>query len=265
MEAYDMDKAAEEVARLIMESGRIVVFTGAGVSTESGIPDFRSPGGVWEKFDPDDFTYQKFISSEESRRKSWTLSKEFYYTVADAEPNPAHLGIAELEKIGKLDCVITQNVDNLHQKAGNSPDKVIELHGTTAWVNCLKCGKRYPRQEIQVWLEDGVEVPRCEDCEGILKQATISFGQSMPQSETAEAESRSRESDLFIVVGSSLVVQPAALMPLYAKQGNARLVIINMSDTPHDRYADIIVKGKAGEVFGRIMKVVHTLMNAAEA
>lgn len=260
MEANNVDQAVVEIARLIVESEKIVIFTGAGVSTESGIPDFRSPGGVWEKFDPDDFTYQKFISSEESRRKSWSLSKEFYHTVAGAKPNPAHQGIAELEQLGKLDCVITQNVDNLHQKAGNSSDRVIELHGTTVWVDCLNCGKRYSRDEIQVWLEDGVEVPKCEDCEGILKQATISFGQSMPQTETAEAERRSRESELFIVVGSSLVVQPAALMPLFAKQGKARLVIINMSDTPHDGYADVIIRGKAGEVFERIMAKVRSLM-----
>lgn len=259
MEGYDVEQATGEVARLIVESNKIVVFTGAGVSTESGIPDFRSPGGIWEKFDPNDFTYQKFIGSEESRRKSWALSKEFYYTVSDAAPNAAHLGIAALERMGKLDCVITQNVDNLHQKAGNSLEKVIELHGTVVWVNCLSCGKRYPRGEIQVWLEDGVEVPKCEDCGGILKQATISFGQAMPQRETAEAEQRSRESDLFIVVGSSLVVQPAALMPLFAKQGNARLVIINMTETPHDGYADVIIRGKAGEIFSRIMDKVRAL------
>jgi NAD-dependent deacetylase len=259
MEDLDMEKAVGEVARLIMESEKIVVFTGAGVSTESGIPDFRSPGGIWEKFDPDDFTYQKFISSEESRRKSWMLSKEFYYSIANAEPNLAHLGIVEMERMGRLNCVITQNVDNLHQKAGNSPQKVIELHGTAIWVSCLNCGQRYPRDEIQQMLEDGVGVPKCGSCGGILKQATISFGQAMPQSETAEAERRSRESDLFIVVGSSLVVQPAALMPLFAKQANARLVIINISETPHDRYADIIIRGKAGEIFGRIMEKVRAL------
>ena len=263
MDGNQMDNTVKELAGYIAGSQKLVIFTGAGVSTESGIPDFRSPGGVWEKFDPNEFTFQKFMGSEESRQKSWAMSKEFYKTLSEAEPNAAHLGIVELEQMGKLNCIITQNVDNLHQKAGNSPEKVIELHGTAVWVDCLKCGKRYARAVIQEWLDDGVEVPLCGDCGGILKQATISFGQSMPVEETAEAEKRSRRSDLFIVIGSSLVVQPAALMPMFAKQGNSLLAIINMSETPYDNKADIIIIGKAGEVFEQIMGEVRSLMSEA--
>jgi NAD-dependent deacetylase len=250
------DKIAK-VADWIIAVDKVVIFTGAGVSTESGIPDFRSPGGLWDRYDPNDFLYQKIISSEETRKKYWEMHEELYWTIIKSDPNPAHYACIELDKMGKLDCLITQNIDNLHQKAGLSENKIIELHGNTMKVSCLSCGKQYSREEIQEWLENGIEVPYCEECKGILKPTTIAFGQAMPQRETEEAKRRSRNCDLFIAMGSSLVVHPAALMPLYAKEGGARLVIINLTPTPYDGQADLLVPGKAGEVISRIVRRVR--------
>ena len=255
-----MEELVEKVAEFIVSSKRIVVFTGAGASTESGIADFRSRGGVWDRYNPEDFYLQKFLASEESREKYWQMSTEAYGSIRDAEPNPVHLAIAELEKLEKLDCVVTQNIDGLHHKAGNSPEKIIELHGTALSVSCLSCGRKYDRDEVQGSIRTGVKVPRCDDCEGLLKPDTISFGQAMPERETNEAYERSLGSDLFIVIGSSLVVQPAAYMPLRAKQGGAKLVIDNRDPTPHDGYADVVINGVAGEIMGRILGKVREKM-----
>jgi len=244
----------EQAAGLITGSNRLVVFTGAGISTESGISDFRSPGGLWEKYDPSDFTFDKFIASEETRKRYWEMNQELWTTILEAQPNAAHRSIAELDKMGKLDCVITQNIDGLHQRAGLSDDKVLELHGTTLWVNCLSCAKRYPRQEIHDRVESGDRAPCCDDCGGILKPATISFGQAMPEKETREAERKSAICDLFLVIGSSLVVYPAAQMPVVAKRAGAQLVIINLMSTPHDDYADLIIHDKAGETMAQILQ-----------
>ncbi len=251
-----MEEKIKQVAQFIVSSNRIVVFSGAGLSTESGIPDFRSPGGVWSRYNPEDFYFQKFISSEASREKYWQMATEMYEPMKKAEPNLAHLAIAELERLGKLDCVITQNIDGLHLKAGNSPQKVIELHGTAMYVTCLDCHKRYERDEIQERIKKGVKVPYCDDCGGPLKPATISFGQAMPERETQEAYNRSSICDLFIVIGSSLVVQPAASMPLVAKRSGARLVIINRDPTPYDNIADIVIHGLAGPTMSNILKEV---------
>ena len=253
MKSIPQDELINLVVDLIENSKNIVIFTGAGVSTESGIPDFRSPGGLWDKYNPEDFLFHKFLESRESRERYWEMNSELYYTLKDASPNRAHYAIVDLNNMGKLDCVITQNIDNLHQAAGLSGDKVIELHGTNMFVNCLSCQKRYTREEIQKRLEEGDKAPECDECGGILKPSTISFGQSMPLEETMEAEKRSRLSDLFIVIGSSLVVQPAAMMPLYATDGGARLVIINRDKTSFDRRADVVLYGKAGEIMGEII------------
>jgi len=250
-----MDKI-EAVSDMILRSKRVVVFTGAGVSTESGIPDFRSPGGIWERFDPDEFTYQKFMSNEANREKYWEFSKSIWPVIAEAEPNHGHYAIAELHQLGKLDCVITQNIDNLHQKSGVPEEKVIQLHGTLKWVTCLECGRRYPREEIQSRLESGEKAPRCDSCGGIMKPATVSFGQPMPAQETQEAEARSACCDLFLVAGSSLVVYPAAQMPVIAKRNGAGLVILNLTPTPHDRYADIVINEKTGQVLSQIVERV---------
>ncbi|MBA7638990.1 NAD-dependent protein deacetylase [subsurface metagenome] len=246
----------DAVSSMILQSERIVVFTGAGISTESGIPDFRSPGGIWDKFDPNEFTYQKFLSSQANREKSWERSKSSWPVIANAQPNQGHYAITELYHLGKLDCVITQNIDSLHQKSGVPEEKIIELHGTAKWVICLKCGRKYPREEIQTRLESGEKVPMCGTCDGILKIATIAFGQPMPERETHEATVRSAACDLLLMAGSSLVVYPAAQIPLIAKESGARLVIINLTPTPHDRYADAVINEKAGEVLPQILEQV---------
>jgi len=246
----------DAAADMILQSKKLVVFTGAGMSTESGISDFRSPGGVWSRFDPSEFTFQKFLSSEESREKYWEFSTSSWGEMAAAQPNPGHHAIAELDSIGKLDCVITQNIDGLHQRSGIPEEKVIELHGTARWVSCLECGQRYPREQIQDRLKGGIKVPRCDSCGGIMKPATISFGQAMPERETRQAENRAATCDLFLVAGSSLVVYPAAQMPLIAKDSGARLIIINLTPTPHDPHADIVIHDKTGPALSQIIDQV---------
>ncbi len=252
-----MANEIEQIAQWIIESKKVVVFSGAGLSTESGIPDFRSPGGVWDRYNPEDFYFQNFLASEASREKYWQMATEMYEPMKRAQPNLAHLAIAEMERLNKLDCVITQNIDGLHFKAGNSEEKVIQLHGTAMAVSCLSCGKRYDRDEIQERLQKGVKAPYCDECSGPLKPATISFGQSMPERETEEAYHRSSLSDLFIVIGSSLVVQPAASMPLVAKRNGAKLVIINRDPTPYDDRSDIVIHGQAGPIMASILEKVR--------
>ncbi len=256
MVSQNLDILADRVAGLILSAKRVVVFTGAGVSTESGIPDFRSPGGIWDRFDPDDFTYQKFIRDPETRRKQWQMLQEGLLTT-EAKPNPTHYAIAELDRLGKLDCVITQNVDNLHQKAGVPDDKVFELHGNMQWILCLGCGKRYPFTEIKARLDEGEEIPDCEACHGILKPDAVFFGESLPREVLLEATSRAYQCDLFIVIGSTLVVYPAAYMPIYATNSGAKLVIINLSSTPMDQQATVLIRAKAGETMSKVLHQVR--------
>lgn len=251
-----MDPAAAcgVVAGWINESRRLVVFTGAGVSTESGIPDFRSPGGIWEKYDPRQLTYQRFLAEPEVRKIRWRMFME-NDAMWRAQPNAAHFAIAELHRRGKLRAVITQNIDGLHQDAGVPGDKVIELHGTNREVYCLDCGRRWPADVIRGRIiEDALEIPDCTACGGILKTATISFGQAMPEKEVRESEGLARECDLMIVIGSTLVVYPAALMPEITHQAGGRVVIINLSESGGDRYADLVIKGKAGETMARVLE-----------
>lgn len=248
-----MDKI-DAVAGMVWQAKKAVVFTGAGMSTESGIPDFRSPGGIWSRFDPNEINYQNFLASEAGREKYWAFSKQMWPPMISAAPNPGHYAIAELHRMGKLDCVITQNIDNLHQRSGVPEDKVIEIHGTMKWVNCLKCGLRYPREQIQARLEAGEKIPLCDSCQGLLKPATISFGQAMPEKETREAGHRSAGCDLFLAIGSSLVVYPAAQMPIIAKENGARLVIINLAPTPHDGDADVVINEKIGQTLSQIVE-----------
>ena len=254
-----VDDKTDVVASLILKSERVVALTGAGISTESGIPDFRSPGGIWSRYDPEEFSFQRFLASEDARRRYWEFSRDFYPVVASAKPNAAHLALAELYRLGKLHCIITQNVDGLHQKSGVPEDKVIEIHGTLMFVVCLDCGKKYPRGEIQKRVEAGELPPRCE-CGGVLKPATISFGQPMPAREMRLAEEAATSCDLFMVVGSSLVVYPAASLPLLAKRSGARLVIINLTPTAHDNYADVVIHGKASATLQKIVMLVKAKM-----
>jgi len=248
-----LDSLTDKVAELIIRAKKTIVFTGAGVSTESGLPDFRSPGGLWDRFDPDDFSYQKFISDESARKKHWRLLKSLALA---AEPNEAHYAIAELYRLGKLDCVITQNVDNLHQKAGLPGDKVFELHGNMQSLVCLGCGWRYPFEEVKARLDKGEEVPDCELCHGLLKPAAVFFGEPLPEKALREAALRSSRCDLFIIIGSTLVVYPAAYLPEYAVTAGAKLVIINLSTTPMDHQAEVLLRARAGEAMAKIIKRV---------
>lgn len=250
----ELEPLSDRVADLVLRSERTVVFTGAGVSTESGIPDFRGPGGLWERYDPEDFTIGRFLASPETRRKIWrVLASEFF---RDFQPNPAHYAIAELEKLGRLDCIITQNVDGLHQQAGNSPGMVFELHGNMRRALCLSCGEKYPMEHIRGLLASGVALPECEKCRGMLKPDAVFFGENLPQSEVQESTRRSQASDLFIVVGSTLTVYPAAYMPRYAVEAGAKLVIINLMPTQIDRLATAVLRCKASEALARIVEKV---------
>jgi NAD-dependent deacetylase len=245
----------ERLAQLIIESQKTIVFTGAGISTESGIPDFRSPGGIWSRYDPEDFTIQKCLSGPAARKTIWKMSAEGGL-LTEAEPNLAHYAIAELYYLGKLDCVITQNIDNLHQKAGVPDDKVFELHGNMGWVVCLSCRRRFPMPEVLQKIKEGIEVPDCPDCQGILKPDAVLFGEALPQETLREAIRRAQNCDLFIVIGSTLVIYPAAYIPTYAGEAGAKVAIVNLTPTPFDHYAEVVIRGKAGEIMSRVMEKV---------
>jgi len=253
-----MDDLIRTGSQIIKEARKILVFSGAGMSTESGIPDFRSPGGVWSKYNPSDFYFDKIISSEKTREKYWEMSTEFYDTMKYAAPNRAHLAIKTLENSGKLLAIVTQNIDNLHQKAGNSPEKIIEIHGTAFSVSCLSCGKKYDRADIQDRLNSGVKVPYCDDCSGILKPDTISFGQAMPQDKMADALRYASECDLCIVLGSSLVVYPAASVPAQAVQNGAKLIIINRDETPLDAEADLVCHESVSDALEQMVENLNS-------
>ncbi|UCG53955.1 MAG: NAD-dependent deacylase [Dehalococcoidia bacterium] len=258
MNEEDLDRLATETAELIVNSERIVIFSGAGISTESGIPDFRSPGGIWKRFDPEDFTYQKFVSNATARRKQWRL---FHELSLNAEPNPAHLAIARLFRLRKLDCVITQNVDNLHQRGGVPDKRVLEMHGNYRKFICLSCLRRFPTQGIMDRLEKGEDVPDCNICHGVLKPDIVLFGEELPEEAFRKALKRAGCCDLCIVVGSSLLIYPAASIPEYALDTGAKLVIINLSPTPLDDRADFVVNAKAGEFMPEVVRRVKDGMD----
>lgn len=242
-----MSAPPNEIDRLksmIDKSRRAVVFTGAGISTESGIPDFRSPGGIWTKYKPIDF--RDFMASEEMRKESWRRKFASDSVMKAAQPNKGHLAVAKLVTAGKVVSVITQNVDGLHQRAGVPEEKVIELHGNATYAACLDCGKRYLLEDIQKIFEQEETLPVCDDCTGIIKTATISFGQAMPVNEVQAAEEESLACDLFLAIGSSLVVYPAAGFPALAKRNSAKLVIINRDPTTLDAIADLVLNCEIG-------------------
>ena len=254
-----METMINKVAEMIAASHRVVVFTGAGISTESGIPDFRGPGGLWTKVDPNDFTIDKFLSSGETRKKMWQRLREGGL-MADAQPNLAHLAIVELEKMGKLSSVITQNVDNLHQKAGNAQKIVHELHGNMQWLVCLNCHERYPIEIVKRNVSSPDHVPTCDYCRGILKPDVVLFGEALPQHTLMRASQEAQACDLLIVIGSSLVVYPAAYMPLYAKRSGASIVIINNEPTEQDDIADVLINAPAGETMTEIITKLKEIM-----
>jgi NAD-dependent deacetylase len=248
----------KRAGRLVAAAARIAVLTGAGISTESGIPDFRSPGGLWSRYDPSKLTYDRFLTDADTRRTYWEIATQSYPIMRDAEPNAAHRAVAAIERAGKLLKLVTQNVDGLHQKAGSSEDLTVEIHGSALRARCTSCGIEHDREAIHHRLAaagDGAGgVPSCDACGGPVKPATISFGQAMPERETAEAFAAAAECDLMIVIGSSLVVYPAAAVPEVAVQNGAPLVIVNREPTGHDRIAHVVVRGAAGESMSRIVQ-----------
>lgn len=235
---------ASELAALLGEARRAVVFTGAGISTESGIPDFRSPGGIWTKMAPIDF--RDFVASPELRREAWRRRFAMEEMFASVAPNAGHRAVAGLVARGTASHVITQNIDDLHQASGVPAEQVIELHGNTRYARCLDCGTRMELEPIRVHFEREGEAPDCPDCGGLVKTATISFGQAMPEEEMARAEEATLACDLFIVLGSSLVVYPAAGFPALAAQNGARLVIVNRDPTDLDSRADLVLHTEIG-------------------
>ena len=245
-----MHPQIEEITSCVVKSHRAVAFTGAGISTESGIADFRSPGGVWSKYQP--VLFQDFLVSEEARRQYWLIKKEGYRELRNARPNRGHLALAGLEAAGRLVAVITQNIDGLHQSAGSR--RVLELHGTSRYCICLNCESQFDPGGIQKRLEGGEEVPLCEKCGGFLKSATVSFGQPLPVDVLSDAMDLCTRADLMLALGSSLVVEPAASLPLRAKHSGAGLVIINKTSTPLDGVADIVLHEPIGEVLDQVVR-----------
>ena len=239
------------LAEAIARSRRIVVFTGAGISTESGVPDFRSPGGVWSRMKP--IYFQEFVGDENRRREAWTRVFSGSAGWTGARPNDGHTAVARLVEQGRATAVITQNVDNLHQDSGVPEDKVIELHGNAHYARCLECGLRHEFAEFREAFLERAEIPACRACGGLLKSATISFGQSMPQEPMDRAEAASLDCDLFLVLGSSLVVYPAAGFPLLAKRNGAVLAIVNREPTDQDPYADLVLHDEIGPVMREVV------------
>ena len=248
-----IDNQTAELARLIERARQAVVFTGAGISTESGIPDFRSPGGIWTKMSPIDFS--DFLASEEARRETWRRRFAAEDMWRSAQPNRGHRAVAELVNRGTAAAVITQNIDGLHQASGVPAEQVIELHGNSTYAHCLDCARRYEIAEVRAGFEKDEAAPVCGSCGGWVKTATISFGQAMPVEPMRRAEMETLAADLFVVAGSSLVVYPAAGFPELAKRNGATLVIINREPTGLDPIADLVLNRSIGEALGAAVGV----------
>ena len=245
------------LAELIHQARDIVVFTGAGISTESGIADYRGQGGRWQRFRP--VTIQEFQASEDKRKEYWREKLELWEGLKDARPNEGHKAIAALEKAGKLKGLITQNIDGLHRLAGNSREKTIEIHGTCLETVCLSCGDIQPWQAVYKELKNGVEVPLCAKCAGLLKPNTISFGQNLNQADLQKAFAWAGDCDLMLAVGSTPVVEPAASIPRAAKQSGAALGIITLSETPLDSVADVKITEPCGKTLSSVLAVLDSL------
>jgi NAD-dependent deacetylase len=248
-----MTASVQALADLIRPAQRVVVFTGAGVSTESGIPDFRSKGGLWSQIKP--ITYQQFVGDEATRRASWERTFSGIARWTGSKPNAGHRAIAALMAAGKVSAVITQNVDNLHQDGGALPDQVIELHGNAGYAKCLDCGARHELGDLRDPFLTYGEIPTC-DCGGIVKTAVISFGQAMPKAEWDRAEDATLAADLFLVLGSSLTVQPAASLPRTAWEVGTPLVIVNRDPTPLDHLATLVLREEIGPLMSAVVEQV---------
>jgi NAD-dependent deacetylase len=250
-----MDRHSDvaRLRRLIEASTRVVVFTGAGISTESGIPDFRSPTGMWARTKP--ILFQDYLASADMRREAWRRKFDGEPVMRAAEPNRGHRAVARLVREGKASAVITQNIDGLHQASGVPEDRVIELHGNATYAHCLRCGTRYEIDALQEAFERDGDVHDCANCGGLIKTATVSFGQAMPEGAMRRAEAETLAADLCIVLGSSLVVYPAAGFPELAKRNGARLAIVNNEETGLDPFADLVIRRGIGDVMGAAVGV----------
>jgi NAD-dependent deacetylase len=253
MIASDLENAVADLQKLIGNARKVAPFTGAGISTECGIPDFRSPGGIWTKNKP--IPFDEFIASQEMRDESWRRRFAMDAQFSSARPGRGHLAVASLYRAGKAAGVITQNIDNLHQLSGIAEEHVIELHGNSTYASCLECAKRYELEWVRQQFRAANErAPDCADCGGHIKAATISFGQAMPERALQRAETLTLDCDLFLAIGSSLVVWPAAGFPLLAKRNGARLVIMNREATDLDDIADLVVRDDIGTVLAPLIR-----------
>jgi len=248
MIAKDIQSAVGQLGDMIAGSRTIAPFTGAGISTECGIPDFRSPGGLWTRNRP--IPFDEFVASQDARDESWRRRFAMEETFAAAKPGRGHRALASLYRAGKVPALITQNIDNLHQVSGFAADHVIELHGNTTYARCIGCGRPYDLPWVKQRFDADGGAPDCTDCEEPIKTATISFGQAMPEAEMMRASELAQHCDLFIAIGSSLVVWPAAGFPMMAKNAGARLVIINREPTEQDEIADLVIPFDIGETLG---------------
>jgi NAD-dependent deacetylase len=246
MIASDVETGIARLRELVGAASVIVPFTGAGISTECGIPDFRSPGGIWTKNQP--ILFDDFLASQEMRNEAWRRRFAMEEHFSKARPGRGHLALASLYRAGKSPGVVTQNIDNLHQSSGIAPDHVVELHGNNTYAVCLSCAKRYELAWVKEKFNASGQAPDCTDCDGHIKSATVSFGQAMPEAAMQRAEEMTRSCDLFLAIGSSLVVWPAAGFPLMAKRNGARLVILNRDATEFDDIADLVVRDDIGTV-----------------
>jgi NAD-dependent deacetylase len=246
MIASDVETGIARLRELVGAASVIVPFTGAGISTECGIPDFRSPGGIWTKNQP--ILFDDFLASQEMRNEAWRRRFAMEEHFSKARPGRGHLALASLYRAGKAPGVVTQNIDNLHQSSGIAPEHVVELHGNNTYAVCLSCAKRYELAWVKEKFSASGQAPDCTDCDGHIKSATVSFGQAMPEAAMQRAEEMTRSCDLFLAIGSSLVVWPAAGFPLMAKRNGARLVILNREATEFDDIADLVVRDDIGTV-----------------
>jgi NAD-dependent deacetylase len=248
MIASDLRSGVEQLGDMIAEASSIVPFTGAGISTESGIPDFRSPGGLWTRNRP--IPFDEFVASSDARDEAWRRRFAMEPTFAAARPGRGHRALASLYRAGKIPAIVTQNIDNLHQASGFAADHVVELHGNTTYARCIGCGEAYDLAWVKQRFDASGAAPDCTVCDEPVKTATISFGQAMPEDAMRRATALAQRCDLFLAIGSSLVVWPAAGFPLLAKNNGARLVIINNEPTEQDDIADLVIRHDIGETLG---------------
>lgn len=247
-----MSEVLNELARLVQSSRRCVLFSGAGISTDCGVPDFRSPNGLWTQFRP--ILFADFLKSPEIRLEAWRRYFIIHAAFSHAAPGPAHRAVADLVRRGRVHTIITQNIDDLHQRAGVDAGRIIEVHGNGTFAKCLGCGKRHELDWVREEIARNAAVPGCVECGGLVKSATISFGQPMPDAEMAAARAASLDCDLFLAVGSSLQVYPAAGLPIIAKHNRARLVIINREPTPLDSFSDLAIHAELGDALAHIAR-----------